>query len=383
MCKMNIMHLTQTIVRGSSVERLIVRLAEKIEKSRFSISIVSLTRPTLAASSFLEMARHACPKTHYIPWRRTKPFVSSIYKLCHLIKRYNIHILHTHEPRTNFVGLVAARLTGIKVVASAHGWVLVGAPLRLKVYQWIDRLVVVRLLDHIIVGSDALRRDLSQKRIPLERITTLHYGVDIKGFASVSHEANCLKKRYNLNSRHKLIATVGRLSKEKGHKFLLMAAQIVIRDFPNVKFLIVGEGSTREELEDYCAKLGLSENVIFTGFIFHQNLLEVLCGIDIFVLPSLTESFPFAILEAMMVGKPVIATDVGGVSEMIYHGETGLLIQPSDSIALARAISLLLENQDMSNRIGKNAQKMIETEFTLEHYIKQIQELYTRVFSER
>ncbi|MHC4570459.1 MAG: glycosyltransferase family 4 protein [Planctomycetota bacterium] len=380
MSTLNIMHLTQTVVRGSGFEGLILRLAEKIDKSRFNMSIVSLTTPTPIAFSFLKMAEQVCPQTDYIPWKRTKPFFSSIYKLCRLIKKHNVHILHTHEPRTNFVGLIAARLTGIKVIASAHGWIFFGVPFWLKFYQQIDRQVV-RFHDHIHVGSMFLRKELGHKKIPLERITTIHYSLNRKNLASYSYDIDYLRKRYRLNSHYKLIATVARLSREKGHKFLLQAAQEVVREVPNVKFLIVGEGPIREELENYCAELGISEHIIFTGFC--PNVVEILHSIDIMVLPSLTESFPHVILEAMSVGKPVIATDVGGVSEMIRHGETGLLIKPSDSEAMAESIILLLRNQAMRNKMGQNAQKRIELEFTLEHYIKQMQDLYIRVSSEK
>ncbi len=370
--KINVMHLTNNIGYASSVECLILMLAEKMDKSQFRISIVSLSDHESVSESFLESARLLASHSHLISWKRSKPFVSSISKLMSLIKKYKINILHTHEVRTDLVGLIAARLTGIKVVASVHGWVMDTVPCSWKLYQHIDRRVI-RYFNHIIVGSNFLRNEIIKLGVSPQKVTTIHNTIDPARLDLAASSAD-LKKKYKLNSKDRLIGTVGRLSKEKGHKYLLEAAKRVIRDFPEVKFLIVGEGEIRIELERYAKELGIIANVIFTGFF--KNLSEVLAAIDLFVIPSLTESLPLTVLEAMTAGKPVISTDVGGIPEVVIHEKTGLLVGPKKSMEMANGIMRMLQNNEFMCTMAKNGTQLVHDEFSNRRFIKKTERLY-------
>ena len=369
------MHLTNNISYASSVECLILMLTERIDKSKFNISIVSLTEPERVSETFLESAKILTSQTHLIPWKMSKPFATSILKLISLIKRYEIDILHTHEVRTNFVGLIAARLTGIKVVASIHGWVMNTVPFSWKLYQHFDRRVI-RRFDHIIVGSKFLRNEIIKMGLSSQKVTTIHNAIDTTSLDLSASSLN-FKKKYNLNSTDTLIGTVGRISREKGHKYLLEAAKIVIQDHPDVKFLIVGEGKIRIELERYAKTLGIFENVIFTGY--YENLSEVLAAIDLFVIPSLTESLPLVVLEAMAAGKPVISTNVGGIPEIIIHGETGLLVRPQNGMELANSIITMLNNNDLLFKMAKKGKQFVHVEFSIHNFIEQTENLYSNI----
>lgn len=375
MDKINVMHITNNIGYASSVERLILTLTEKIEKSRFSISIVSLTEPERVSKTFLNSARALGAPTNLIPWKRSKPFATSILKLTKLIKKYEIDIVHTHEVRTNLVGLIAARLTGVKMVASIHGWVMNTVPFLWKLYQHFDRRVI-RCCDHIIVGSNFLRNEIIKMGIPSQKVTTIHNAIDTTSLDLSASSMN-FKKKYNLNPKDTLIGTVGRISREKGHKYLLEAAKIVIQQHPDVKFLIVGEGEIRAELEIYAKSLGIFDNVIFTGY--YKNLSEALAVMDLFVIPSLTESLPLAVLEAMAAGKPVISTNVGGIPEIIIHGETGLLVRPQNGMELANSIITMLNNNDLLFKMAKKGKELVNTEFSIHNFIEQTENLYSNI----
>lgn len=375
MDKINVMHITNNIGYASSVERLILTLTEKIDKPRFSISIVSLTEPERVSKIFLDSARNLGAPTNLIPWKRSKPFAASILKLTKLIKKYEIDIVHTHEVRTNLVGLIAARLTGVKVVASIHGWVMNTVPFLWKLYQHFDRRVI-RRCDHIIVGSNFLRDEIIKMGLSSQKVTTIHNAIDTANLDLSASSLN-FRKKYNLNSTDTLIGTVGRISKEKGHKYLLEAAKIVIQEHPDVKFLIVGEGKIRAELEIYAKSLGIFDNVIFTGY--YKNLSEVLAVIDLFVIPSLTESLPLAVLEAMAAGKPVISTNVGGIPEIIIHGETGLLVRPQNGMELANSIITMLNNNDLLFKMAKKGKQLVNTEFSIHNFIEQTESLYSNI----
>jgi len=373
--KIKVMHLTNNIGYASSVERLILMLAEKMDKSRFDLSIVSLTEPERVSQTFLESARALASNTDVIPWKRSKPFARSIIKLVSLIRKHNINILHTHEVRTNLVGLIAARLTGIKVVASVHGWVMDTVPYLWKIYQHFDRRVIT-LFDHIMVGSHFLRNEIIKLGMSSSRVTTIHNAIDTASLDVTSSPMN-FRRKYNLNSGDMLIGTVGRISKEKGHKYFLEASKMVLKDFPVAKFLIVGEGELRSELEQFAEEIGIADNVIFTGY--YKNLSEVLAAIDLFVIPSLTESLPLVVLEAMAAGKPVISTDVGGIPEVVIHGKTGLLVGPRKSVEMANSITLLLKNSEVMFDLAKNGRQLVYDEFSEKRFVGKTESLYSHL----
>jgi glycosyltransferase involved in cell wall biosynthesis len=183
------------------------------------------------------------------------------------------------------------------------------------------------------------------------------------------------KSKYNLNSGGPLIGTVGRISKEKGHKYFLEASKIVLKDFPDAKFLIVGEGEIRNELERFAEEIGIADSVLFTGY--YKNLSEVLAAIDLFVIPSLTESLPLVVLEAMAAGKPVISTDVGGIPEVVIHGKTGLLVGPKRSEEMANSIVLLLKNSDVMFNLAKNGKQLVYDEFSEKGFVGKTENLYS------
>lgn len=382
MDKINVMHLTNNIGYASSVERLILMLAENMDKSRFNISIVSLSEPERVSETFLKNAGILASHAHLIPWKRTKPFVNAIFKLISLIKKHKINILHTHEVRTDLVGLIAGRLTGIKVIASVHGWVMDTVPFLWKFYQHIDRRII-KYFDHVMVGSNYLRNVIIKLGMSPRKVTTIHNAIDTASFdlSSSSVSIEKFKKKYNLNSMDTIVGTVGRISKEKGHKYLLESAKIVIQDLPAVKFLIVGEGETKIELERYTEELGITGSVIFTGY--HEDLSEALAAMDLFVIPSLTESLPLSVLEAMAAGKPVVSTDVGGIPEVVIHEETGLLVGPKKSMEMANAIIFMLKNNDFMFNMAKNGKQLVYDEFSNQSFVEKIENLYFNIGSNK
>jgi len=375
MGKLKVMHLTNNIAKESAVEGLILMLAERLDKSRFDISVVSLTEPELVSASFLENAGRLASHVNHISWSGFSSFFTSVIKLSRIIKEYDIDILHTHDLRTNFVGFAASRLAGVPVVASAHGWVLDTVPMKLKLLQMIDRWAV-RFFTHIVVGSDFLRGDIIKLKIPPENVTTIHNAIDIEKI-DVSSDSKSFRKKFGIGSQDLVVGMLGRLSKEKGHKFLLEAAKCVIENISGVKFLIVGDGAIKNELEDLASELGLSDYVVFTGF--YGNLSEALSSIDLFVQSSLTESLPLVVLEAMVAGKPVIGTNVGGLPEVIEHKKTGLLVEAGNAQELADSIIFMLNNRELMDDMGKASMKLVRERFSIQDFVKKTQDLYDRL----
>ena len=175
---------------------------------------------------------------------------------------------------------------------------------------------------------------------------------------------------------------VSRLANWKGHKYFLEAAALVKRIAPDAKFLITGgpmyyNKNYKRELIKYAEGLGLNHNVIFSGI--RKDIPEIMSTLDIFVLPSINEPFGRAILEAMACGKPVIATNGGGIPEIVKNDETGVLVPLKDADKLAQAIIVLLEDKERAKKMGLAGRKRVERYFSLEKMVEKIETLYDQL----
>ncbi|MDZ4383797.1 MAG: glycosyltransferase family 4 protein, partial [Thermodesulfovibrionia bacterium] len=193
------------------------------------------------------------------------------------------------------------------------------------------------------------------------------------------------KKELGLSEDTLLIGIVGRLVPIKGHRYFLDAAKIISSQFTvhslQLKFVIVGDGELREELEDYTKKLGIANYVIFTGF--RHDLLKIYSDLDIVVLTSLNEGTPVSIIEAMASGKPVIATNVGGVSSLVENNINGFLVNPQDVQALSDAIIKLLKDSDLRQKMGREGQSSVFPRYDISQLVKRVDFLYSSLIKMR
>ena len=178
-----------------------------------------------------------------------------------------------------------------------------------------------------------------------------------------------------------LVTTVANLRPGKGHEILIDAAAEVARRIPGVTFGLIGDGSRRAELEHYAASRGLSGVVRFEGH--RSNVKEILANSDVFAFPSFMEASPNAVMEAMAAGIPVVATNVGGIPEVIVHGESGLLVPPADSRSLAEALVRVLSDSSMATRLGAAGRATVESRFGFERMVGEFEALYREQLAKR
>jgi L-malate glycosyltransferase len=176
-----------------------------------------------------------------------------------------------------------------------------------------------------------------------------------------------------------IIICGGNLIARKGHKYFLKAAKEVLNS-NQANFLIIGDGTERNHLKNYAKDLGLEGSVAFTGRLSWPDMYSIFTkDAALCVSPSLGELFPYYVLECMAAAKPIIATDVGGVSEAVVNGVNGLLVPPKDSSALAKAIVMLLDDQNKSNFMGQNSRRIIEEQFNLDTVVSQLTKCYEKI----
>jgi glycosyltransferase involved in cell wall biosynthesis len=241
--------------------------------------------------------------------------------------------------------------------------------------------IVARLFnymtDFVIANSDYEKNKLIKNGLKREHCIRIHNCINIKFPEMI--ENNEPLKEFGLDNNTKVIGTVGRLAKQKGHIFLLKAFKRVNNNYPETRLLIVGEGREKSNLERHAHALGISKKVIFAGV--RRDLERIYPIIDIFVIPSLWEPFGNVALEAAASGKPVVATMVGGLPESVLDGETGILVPPENPDKLAEAILFLLSNPDIAHRMGKVGQERVKSYFTPERLGDEIEKVYEYVLS--
>jgi glycosyltransferase involved in cell wall biosynthesis len=248
-------------------------------------------------------------------------------------------------------------------------------------FNWLLRFFEERMLqrsDRLIAVSDFTRRELLQYyKVKESKIRVIHNGVDVDKFkpAADKHKA---KEELGFDPEGKAILSVGRLYARKGLFTLIESMVLVKRKFRNAKFIIAGKGLSNEmkKLVNYATKLGVEDNIVFTGYFPDKKLPRLYQAADIFAFSTFYENLPFAVLEALSSGLPVVTTNVGGIPEMIDSGKNGFLVEPANSRALADRILYYLEHPEAASDMGLLARRNIENHFDWQLIVKKVLKVY-------
>ena len=308
--------------------------------------------------------------------------IRAFFKLYKLIKKEKPDIVHTHTAKAGTLGRIAAWLAGVPIIIHTfHGHVLTGYFGRLKSWCFIQiEKVLARISTRLITLSDKLKEELVGMGIGNhDRFEVIPLGLDLKPFLNSSEHKGEFRNEFGLSGDAVLIGIIGRLVPIKGHRLFLEAARSVISEFgirnSELKFVIVGDGELRKELESYAEELGVAENVIFTGF--RRDLPVIYADLDIVSLTSFNEGTPVSIIEAMASGKPVVAADVGGVSSLVKDSITGLLVRPGDTRSLTESLLWMVEKPEMREKMGAEGQRRIYPSHDISQLVENIGLLYS------
>ena len=282
-------------------------------------------------------------------------------------------VVHNHMYRAEVVGTLAALHLGEQgcrrpaVISTVHSS-------RVRCVEDRDKLRrLTPLMDRLIVVSKAIERKIAEEGRTGAPISLIYNGVDLQRY---NHQQPCctLHEGYGIDPEAPIVGVVARLEAEKGHRTLLDAWPDVLAAVPNAWLLIVGEGSERDSLDSQAQSLGIEHRVVFTGR--REDVPAVTAALDISVLPSYREAQGLSVLEAMALSRPVVASAVGGIPEMIEDGVTGLLVPPHDCEALAAAIVRLLPDHPLADMIARAGHNLVHDRFCIELMIESIAGLY-------
>jgi len=296
--------------------------------------------------------------------------LQTIASIRNFIKGNNVDIVQTHGYKSNFYAIFAALFENVHLLATCHPWIKTSR--RGKAYAKIDKLLLKKFR-RIVAISDQVKKEILDAGIPDNKISIIDNGINLLRFEE-QFDTKEIRKQFGIPLESQVIGTVGRLDLEKGHHILLEAAKIVIQKNPSTFFVIVGDGYLKNDLKSRAEQLKIEDHILLPGII--KEVPKILSVFDVFVLPSLTEGLPMALLEAMAAKKPVIASRVGAIPKVIIDNETGILIKPGNANELSKAVIDLLQDKFKADLITKNAYNKIVQEFSSSRMAKQYINIY-------
>ena len=328
---------------------------------------------------FVTAARELNLAVEIIPERRRFD-LGVLAKLKNIINTYSPGIVVTHSVKSHFLIWRSHISRKYPWVAFHHGYT--STDRKMRVYNRLDRWSLPAT-DRIITVCQAFARDLSRNTgVALDDISVLHNSIRPQ-LPAPDTEAQAVRSRFGVADDESLILAVGRLSKEKAHIDLIAAFSGLRKSTPevNAKLIIVGDGPERGRLEAAAESFGCKESVVFAGQ--SSDVWPFYFAADVFVLPSHSEGSPNVLLEAMAAGIPIVATEAGGVPEMVEHNQSALLVPASDPPALGAAIARVLTEDDLAQRLTANASSLVGTRYAPENYVRTLVEIYREVMRNR
>ena len=377
----NIAHILTPIEFGG-LERVALNFIKNVDKSRYHVTPILLVRPWEKDNVFMKYLTDEGIEYKLIPvaikpreegrdYFRVLRCFREIYSL---LDGGSYELVHTHGYFADIIGLPVARYLGIPTVSTCHGYIRNDN--KLKIYNLLD-IITLRLSNRIIAVSESIKLELCRKGIKEDKVVVISNAIQCEHPTNREETRKIQRGVIGVHEDEFLIGYVGRLSEEKGVKYLIEAQATLHNHDVRLKTVIIGDGPKREELMEMVDACKLNQQVFFLGF--QDKLEKWFPAIDLFVLPSLTEGTPMSLLEAMSYGIPVVATAVGGVPQIITSGENGILIPPGSVESLKRAIVSLYKDRELRWNISNNAYISVNMNYSLRNWLLNIYSEYENV----
>jgi glycosyltransferase involved in cell wall biosynthesis len=330
-------------------------------------------RPLLICQPGSALSKKA--KAENLPLRemrmRSEYDLGAVWQLRQIIRGERAQICHAHTAHAHSLLWLATMRTQAHLIVSRRVDFAVARNFCSRQKYFNPRV-------HFIAISTGVKNVLCGTGIPAERVSVVPSGIDIRKFDSIVAGSSLdIRSEYHIPPTSRIVGNVAHLADHKGHRYLIDAADIVIKALPDVTFLIVGEGEERRALEQQISRLGLQQKVFLVGF--RENVASFLSAFDVFALSSYLEGLCTSLLDAMLMGVPVIATRTGGVPDIVQHDVNGLLVEPRNSQALADGILRLLREHELAQRLARNAKETVVINFASDGMVGKTIAVYTEL----
>lgn len=311
---------------------------------------------------------------------------AAVWKLYRWFRRRRPDVVHTHSSKAGILARAAARLAHAPVIVhTVHGMSFgrheprwrngLFRILERTCARWTDRIVTVcdAMIEQSVAGGVARRG----------KFLTVYSGMEVDPFIESASKRDQVRRRYGFDDDHVVVGKIARLFEFKGHDDVLLAAAKVAERAPEVRFLFVGDGILKEDLEKMAERLGVRERIVFAGLLPPREIPETIAAMDLAVHTSLREGLARVLPQALLSEKPVIAYDLDGTPEVLLDGRTGILIGPRDTDALADAIVRLARDPEERARMGKLGRQLFRDQFSYAMMARRLEGLYHAILAER
>ncbi|MDA0590806.1 MAG: glycosyltransferase family 4 protein [Planctomycetota bacterium] len=385
---MHVAHVITRLIIGGAQQNTLLTCEE--QHREYGDEVTLITGPAIGPEgSLIDRARAAgfrvieldSMRRSIHPWHDWR----SYRDLLAVLRELRPDLVHTHSSKAGIIGRYAAAKLKLPAVHTIHGSAFHFGqhPLAFRLYRFLERRAA-RWSDHLISVCDSLTDQYVEAGVaPRERFTTVYSGMDVEPFLNPPRSREDVRTELGLTDDQVAIAKVARLFNLKGHEYLIRAARAVADRNANVRFVLIGDGILREQLEQQIADSHLSDHFIFTGLVEPRRIPELINACDIVAHTSVWEGLARVLPQGLISGKPVVSYDVDGAREVVVPNETGFLLPRESITELSAAISALVESPELRERLGSTGRERFTDRFRHQTMTREIREVYKRVLENR
>jgi glycosyltransferase involved in cell wall biosynthesis len=384
--KNKVLHIITRLDKGGSAENTFLTVTS-LDKNNYDVALMSGPVENNKQDRRKEIEEYGI-KYMFIPELvRNIHLINdlkALFKIFIFLRKEKVDIVHTHTSKAGLLGRLAAKAAGVPIIIhTPHGHVFFGyfGLLKTKIFILLEKLAS-RITDKVVALTNREKEDYIVFRIAHgDKLITICSGVELNKYKELSYfeKQNC-KKELQIPNNSLIVGTAGRLVSVKGPEFLIDAAKNIISRHPDTFFLFAGDGYLRQDLEKKALDMDIKDNIIFLGW--RNDIARIISIYDVFVLPSLNEGMGRVLVEAMALGKPIVASDVGGIPDLVTHQTNGFLVSPKSPKELAEYIQILLEDRKKREEMGL-AGKERALNFSKEMMIGRITKLYKELILQK
>jgi glycosyltransferase involved in cell wall biosynthesis len=368
----NILFVITKLELGGAQKQLL-SIIRDLDKNKFTPFLFTARAGMLAAeaSAFIcNIKRSDYLERPIRPWKD----LFSLIEIFRYIKANRISIVHTHSSKAGILGRLAAKFAGVRhIIHTVHGWSFNDCQSYLlrKIFIWLERSMA-KFSSRIIVVCRADReKGLKNSIGRAEKYSLIHYGINYEDFSAGNLRA---RQGLGVGPRAQVITNISCFKPQKAPLDFIKLAASLAKDFPEARFILVGDGQLRPRIEKAVSRMGLEKKVILVGW--RRDIAQILAATDIFVLNSLWEGMPVCVLEAMLSSLPVVGTATGGIMEIVRDGKTGFLVSSRDIRQMREKTALLLKDPQLRQEFGRAGRDSLGDEFRTEKMVQRTQALY-------
>lgn len=359
--------------KAGGIETLLKSVFGRIDTTRFELKTIVMTHVPDEPLSFIgpDFLEQNPDHLELIPWNGFKSLPEAVKITRGVIDQFKPDVLYTHDMRSNLLVFCVSFFNKTPWVAHIHGWLGKSAGLRTWFFEWVDRKLI-RKAKTVLVGSNALRHRIKTE-CGVDDVRLIPNAIDTGYFNKSSDWDRNIRKTLFPGFDGVIIGSVGRLHLVKGGHILVETFAKLHKENPDIRCIIMGEGPEEENLKQQARDLGIEAYILFPGFV--EDMRPYIYALDVFMLCSLAESLPLALLEGICMGKPAVGSDVGDVGCVLDFGKEDLIVSAGDVEGFYQALKKLVNKPDLRKRYGQLSREKVEAEYSIDSAVNRIQEI--------